>query len=209
MMRVLEYSSLLRTTTPSMMAPKIPVDPNFWPSLYQPKVMGRLPSKIWHETADLIPSLSNLLGKRKGMMVGGAETSPIKHQLKLTCLRWEKKSLFPTWEEKYQWEIYGAKLLRRCFFWLPQTSWKKSRHPKDSFKVEHFTHKFSLRYFKLHPCISMAAKLGQLGKKWQLCIFQIDKWGAFCKLLAWKSYTNPITMLLKAIWEKLSRGNPG
>lgn len=115
MMRVLEYSSLLRTTTPSMMAPKIPVDPNFWPSLYQPKVMGRLPSKIWHETADLIPSLSNLLGKRKGMMVGGAETSPIKHQLKLTCLRWGKKKFVPYLRRKISmgnlWRQAAPKML--------------------------------------------------------------------------------------------------
>ena len=29
----------------------------------------------WQETADLIPSLRSLFGKRKGMIVGGAETN--------------------------------------------------------------------------------------------------------------------------------------
>lgn len=80
MISVLEYSSLLRMTTPSSISGGVANNP-FWiaaeaprgcPSLFQRKVIGRLPSKIWHETADLIPSLSNLFGKRKGMMVGGA-----------------------------------------------------------------------------------------------------------------------------------------
>ena len=78
MIRVLEYSSLLLMTTPSISAPNIPaVDPKGWPSLSHLKVMGKDPSKIWQETADLIPSLSNLLGKRKGMMVGGAVTESL------------------------------------------------------------------------------------------------------------------------------------
>ena len=68
MIKVLEYSSLPRIVTPS-----IPDDPNDNPSLVQSNWIGRLPSRIWHETADLIPSLSNLFGNRNGIMVGGAE----------------------------------------------------------------------------------------------------------------------------------------
>ena len=36
--------------------------------------IGRLPSRIWQDTADLMPSLRSLLGNRNGMMVGGAES---------------------------------------------------------------------------------------------------------------------------------------
>ncbi len=78
MIRVLEYSSLLLTVTPAIVdLADVEVRPEaevarVWPSFSHVNLIGRLPSKIWHETADLMPSLSNLFGNRKGMMVGGA-----------------------------------------------------------------------------------------------------------------------------------------
>lgn len=66
------------------------------PFLRQSKEMGRLPSRIWQETAERMPSFRRLLGNRKGMMVGGAEVDEGRRRWLVICHRgiWGEVSEF-------------------------------------------------------------------------------------------------------------------
>ena len=64
------------------------------PFFLQMKLMGKFPSRIWQVTADLIPSVNNLLGNRKGMMLGGAGKNTQRHIINYSLDKSSKQSFF-------------------------------------------------------------------------------------------------------------------